>query len=93
MGCSWRANVWIPTNYIVAHGLRAYGYHDLAALVTQQTHDLVKKSGNREYYDAETGEGCGLDPFWGWSLLAHFMPYEQAQDKYITTIPGLTPDS
>ena len=20
----------------------------------------------------------GLDPFWGWSLLAHFMPYEEA---------------
>ena len=37
---------------------------------------MLARAGNREYYNAETGAGCGLDPFWGWSLIAHFLPYE-----------------
>ena len=37
---------------------------------------LMKNEGTREYYDAETGDGLGLDPFWGWSLLGYFMPLE-----------------
>jgi len=77
LGCNWRAMAWVPTNYMVYHGLRNYGYTQLASLVAYYTHQLVRNAGNREYYDAETGEGCGLDPFWGWSLLAHFMPYEE----------------
>lgn len=86
MGCNWRAKVWIPTNYMIYRGLRAYGYRNLAALVAQHTHDLIKHTGNREYYDAETGEGNGLDPFWGWSLLAHFLPYEEGGEDDITAI-------
>jgi putative isomerase len=78
LGCNWRANTWIPTNYMIYHGLRNYGYRDLAALVAHKTVELVQKAGNREYYNSETGGGCGLDPFWGWSLLAHFLPYEEA---------------
>ena len=78
LGCNWRAKVWIPTNYMIYRGLRAYGYRNLASLVAHYSHALVQKAGNREHYDSETGEGCGLDPFWGWSLLAHFLPYEEA---------------
>jgi hypothetical protein len=80
LGCNWRAKTWIPTNYMIYRGLRAYGYRELASLVAYHTHRLVKRAGNREYYDAETGEGCGLDPFWGWSLLAHFLLYEESTD-------------
>ena len=29
------------------------------------------------YYNTELKTGNGLDPFWGWSLLAYFMPIEQ----------------
>jgi putative isomerase len=86
MGCNWRAKVWIPTNYMVCHGLRAYGYTELAALLSHYTVDLVRKAGNREYYDAETGEGNGLDPFWGWSLLAHFMDYESAVNSELNSL-------
>jgi putative isomerase len=86
MGCGWRAQSWVPTNYMVYRGLRAYGYRELASLVAHATHNLVARSGNREYYDAETGEGLGLDPFWGWSLLAHFLPYEETVDEDITRV-------
>ena len=77
LGANWRAHTWIPTNYMIYHGLRFYGYEQLASLLAYITQDLVAKSGNREYYNSETGEGCGIDPFVGWSLLAHFLPYEE----------------
>ena len=47
---------------------------------------LQQSTPNGEYYDAEANAGCGLDPFWGWSLLAHFMPYEEAGETDITAI-------
>lgn len=86
LGCNWRAKVWMSTNYMIYHGLRAYGYQELASLLVNRTLDLLKKAGNREYYDAETGEGCGLDPFWGWSLIAYFMPYEDQTQTSLLNI-------
>jgi putative isomerase len=88
LGCNWRAKTWIPINYMIFHGLRNYGYTDLAGLVADRTYRLVKESGDREYYDAETGQGCGLDPFWGWSLLGHFMRYEAASQLEMTSLEG-----
>lgn len=76
LGCCWRANTWIPTNYYVFHGLRNYGYDALAENLAKVTYENVKRIGDREYYTTESAVGCGLDPFWGWSLLAYFMPYE-----------------
>jgi len=87
LGCNWRAKTWIPTNYMIYRGLRAYGYTNLASIVAHYTNNLVKKSGNCEYYDSENGEGCGLKPFWGWSLLAHFLPYEELNGFDITALP------
>ena len=76
--CNWRGTTWIPTNYMVFHGLMDYGYGDIAKQLVQKTFDLVLKKNNttREYYNAETGAGNGLDPFWGWSSLAYLMPME-----------------
>lgn len=80
IGCNWRANTWVPTNYMVTHGLVKYGYKQEAMELAEKTKALVKKSGNREYYITESGEGDGLDPFWGWTLLAYFMEEELKQD-------------
>lgn len=76
LGCSWRANTWMPTNYMVFKGLQAYGYKEIATLLAKETTRLLAKSGDREYYNSETGDGCGLDPFWGWSLLGYFFELE-----------------
>lgn len=78
LGCCWRANTWIPTNYYVFQGLRYYGYQEMAAHLAQVTYENVKRIGDREYYATESATGCGLNPFWGWSLLAYFMPYENS---------------
>lgn len=76
LGCSWRANTWIPVNYYIFQGLRRYGYSDAAYKLAEITYTMVKRIGDREYYTSESCKGCGLDPFWGWSLLAYIMPDE-----------------
>jgi glycogen debranching enzyme len=86
LGCNWRAKTWVPTNYMIYHGLRRYGYTQLASLVAERTQRLVTTSGNCEYYDAETGEGNGLNPFWGWSLLGHFMPFEEQSPSALCSL-------
>lgn len=92
MGCNWRANTWIPTNYYVFEALRAYGYTDMAAHLADETYCQVKRIGDREYYATESETGCGLDPFWGWSLLAYFMPYE-SESGYDPTELKLVPNT
>jgi putative isomerase len=87
LGCDWRGKTWVSTNYMIYHGLRWYGYRELASLVAHYTAALVRQAGNCEYYDAETGKGCGLDPFWGWSLAGHFMEYEDTLDTSVAAIP------
>ena len=77
-GCNWRGTTWVPTNYMIFHGLLAYGFTEIARELVQKTFHMVNdvNSTTREYFNSETGAGYGLDPFWGWSTLAHFMPLE-----------------
>ncbi|MEO0497324.1 MAG: trehalase family glycosidase [Pseudomonadota bacterium] len=75
--CNWKGNVWIPTNYYIFRGLLRYGFNDAAAELAAKTLAmLMNNDTTREYYDAETGKGVGLDPFWGWSILGYFMQIE-----------------
>jgi hypothetical protein len=81
--CNWRGTVWIPTNYMVFHGLLRYGYREAAKELADRTFRMVmEQPRTREYYNGETGGGQGLDPFWGWSSLAYLMPleYEEGYD-------------
>jgi len=82
-GSDWTPAVWVPANYMAYHGLRTYGYHELASLLAYQTTRLVSRSGCRDSYNAMTGVGVGPDRFCGWSLLAHFLPYEEQQEERI----------
>lgn len=77
-GCNWRGTSWIPANYMICHGLIKYGYNDIAQELAKKTFELVytRNETTREYYNAETGEGLGLNPFWGWSNLAYILPFE-----------------
>ncbi len=77
--CNWRGPAWIPTNYIILHGLMQYGLHDAARQIALKTFQMAV-DGNavtREYYDSDSGKGNGMDPFWGWSALAYVMPMDQ----------------
>ncbi len=76
LGCGWRANTWIPVNYYIFEGLRDYGFDATAHELAFGTYEAVKSIGDREFYTSDSMQGCGLNPFWGWSLLAYFMPLE-----------------
>lgn len=75
--CTWMGACWVPINYMAMQGLMRYGYRKEAALLAEKTfHMALNEDRTREYYDAETGVGQGLYPFWGWSSLAYTMPFE-----------------
>ena len=76
--CNWRGNTWIPANYMIFHGLIKYGYDKEARELADRTYKMVvdKNPVTREYYDSETGQGYGMNPFWGWSSLGYIMPLE-----------------
>jgi len=76
-GCNWMGTTWLPTNYMVFHGLLQYGYREEAKLLAEKTFRLViNEMDTREYYDGETGTGLGRWPFWGWSTLGYVMKFE-----------------
>jgi hypothetical protein len=79
--CNWRGPAWIPTNYMIFHGLLQYGYNDEARELALRTLRLalVANSVTREFYDSDTGKGNGMNPFWGWSSLAYVMPIDFAR--------------
>ena len=75
--CNWRGPVWLPINYMVFHSLLRYGYRDAARELAYKTFDMVlSEKTTREFYNAETGQGFGMNPFWGFSSLGYIMPLE-----------------
>ncbi|GAC1462551.1 MAG: trehalase family glycosidase [Chloroflexota bacterium] len=62
----WLGPVWVNTNWMIADGLREYGFGDRATHLEAQTVELIRRSGFREYYHPRTGEGFGTDSF-SWS--------------------------
>lgn len=62
----WRGPVWININWFIIQGLRTYGYHDLADVITKQSLELVSKSGFVEYFDTRDGAPLGAEGF-SWS--------------------------
>ena len=64
----WRGPSWINANWYLARGLRRHGRDELALRIEEASLDLVERSGFREHYDAESGEGYGARSF-AWSAL------------------------
>ncbi len=60
----WRGTIWPPTNYLVYHGLRRYGYDRIASEFAVKSARLFLRSWRRfalcrENYSSITGEGGG----------------------------------
>lgn len=62
----WRGPVWINMNWFIAKGLANYGFKKYAAHIKNKSIELVSKSGFREYFNPNTGEGYGAADF-SWS--------------------------
>tara|TARA_B100002051_G_scaffold276792_1_gene328184 strand:- start:4187 stop:5431 length:1245 start_codon:yes stop_codon:yes gene_type:complete len=59
----WRGPIWMVVNWCVYQGLKRYGFNEEAAKLKTSTEELIRKSGMREYYHPETGQGMGADRF------------------------------
>jgi glycogen debranching enzyme len=75
----WLGPVWVNTNWMVSHGLAAYGFAELARSVRNQTLELVRRGGYREYFNPRTGEGYGTDSFSWTAALTIDLVTTQAQ--------------
>lgn len=74
----WRGPTWIAINWFIFRGLMNYGFTELAEKIKQSCMRLVEKSGFREYFNPETGEGLGAKDFtWG-GLVVDMMEYKKA---------------
>ncbi|HIE53337.1 MAG TPA: hypothetical protein EYP85_16415 [Armatimonadetes bacterium] len=56
----WSGDVRPEVNYLVASGLKHYGYFDLARRLTEATLRLVDENLCSERYDSQTGEPLGV---------------------------------
>lgn len=66
----WRGPVWISTNWFIFKGLINYGFSKEAQNILKSSTDLIEKSGFREQFDPQTGEGMGAKNFtWGGLVL------------------------
>lgn len=62
----WRGPVWMAVNWFLYQGLKNYGFDSLAKKILDSSLELINKSGFREHYHPETGEGQGAEDFtWG----------------------------
>jgi len=66
----WRGPIWIAVHWFVYKGLKNYGFDKEAEEVKKKSEELISREGFREYYNPETGEGCGAENFtWGTLIL------------------------
>lgn len=62
----WRGPVWIAINWFIYKGLLQYGFNDEAKKIKDTSISLVERSGFREQFNPETGEGLEARDFtWG----------------------------
>jgi hypothetical protein len=73
-GQYWNGSVWAPTNYMAIDGLRDYGFHEVARLVSRvyltNLAEVFAHTGTIwEHYAPESATGEGFKDFVGWSGL------------------------
>ena len=64
----WRGPTWPVMNWFIYHSLKEKGFVAEAARLRLSLRTLIEKSGFREYYNPQTGEGYGAKNF-TWSGL------------------------
>ena len=59
----WRGPVWLHINWMLAEGLKDYQFTEQYDKVVSTSKSLINNVGYWEYFNADTGEGCGGDVF------------------------------
>ena len=65
----WRGTVWININFFVAMGLAKYNQKSWVQKIGDNSINLIKEEGYREYFNPLNAKGLGAMEF-GWSALA-----------------------
>ncbi len=75
---NWCGGMWPHWNIQISHGLQDYGFHKEASLLADKLLEAISvEEGFYEWYNAETGSGCGVNPFWaGATVLGAMLPVE-----------------
>lgn len=70
----WQGPTWLNTNWLVAQGLKEYGYKEEAELIAQSSTELVEMSGFSEYFSPLDGSPAGAQNFsWTAALIIDFL--------------------
>ncbi len=59
----WQGPTWFNTNWMIVDGLRRYGYHHHAEVLTESMLELVKDHGCYEYFNPLNGHPLGAAHF------------------------------
>lgn len=85
----WQGPTWINTNWLIADGLRRYGYDKQADVIMTASLALVEQAGCHEYFSAKTGEPAGTDHFsWTAALTLDFLDQAQKTSRQSSTKNG-----
>lgn len=66
----WRGPVWPHMNWMIHHGLRQYGFDDMAEFVKQDTLELIEKFGFFEYFEPQKSVAATLTTGYGGDLFS-----------------------
>ncbi|MCF4008379.1 MGH1-like glycoside hydrolase domain-containing protein [Rheinheimera sp. UJ63] len=70
----WRGPIWLHINWMIALGLEESGYQDTAKSIQNDSRELIKLAGFYEYFNPETGAGCGGKDFsWTAAIAMHWL--------------------
>lgn len=59
----WQGPTWLSTNWLIADGLRRYGYKEHAAALIESSLELVENGNFNEYFNPLTGAPLGIANF------------------------------
>lgn len=62
----WQGPTWFNTNWLIADGLKRYGYKDHAEALIESSLELVQEATFNEYFNPLTGEPLGA-PHFSWT--------------------------
>mgnify|MGYP002700307134 CR=1 FL=1 len=69
----WRGPVWLHINWLLALGTDHYGFDDESQQLKFSSEVLINESGYFEYFNSETGAGCGGGQFsWTAAIALHW---------------------
>jgi neutral trehalase len=69
----WRGPVWLHMNWLLAIGTDAYGFTEESKQLKDSAVQLIDESGFYEYFNCNTGEGCGGGDFsWTAAIALHW---------------------